>query len=182
VGYNKAKLAVARKLAIKEEKSMKEIEIRIRSAIAEDALAIAKARYDAIQNVDNAYYDQFHLDKWAGPIGEESVQKLYLNGADVRIVAEINEYIVGYGELVTDKNRLGACYVSSSASRKGVGRTIVADLERIAREKGMTYLKIESSLNAEKFYVSMGYKIIERGKHTMSGGTVMDCVHMRKDF
>jgi GNAT superfamily N-acetyltransferase len=84
--------------------------------------------------------------------------------------------------LVTKENLLGACYVLSSAGGKGVGRAIVEELERIARKHGITYLQLDSSLNAERFYLCCGYRITERAKHIMPGGTVMDCVKMHKDL
>lgn len=104
------------------------------------------------------------------------------NSADVRIVAVTNGEIVGYGELVAKENLLGACYVLPSASGKGVGRAIVAELERIADEQGITYLQLNSSLNAERFYLCCGYTVTERGKHIMPSEAVMDCVKMRKDL
>ncbi len=160
---------------------MKKEQITIRQATTEDAPAIAEVRSDAIRNVKHEGYDQSALDEWAGPV-EDRVQKLLSNSADVRIVAEADDKIVGYGELVTTENLLGACYVLSSADGQGVGKTIVAELERIALEKGLDHLHMESSANAEPFYIRCGYQVLERGKHTMRSGAVMDCVMMRKDL
>jgi len=155
--------------------------ISIRLATTGDALAIAEVRCNAIQNIAATYYDRTALEEWAGPV-EERVPKLLSNSADVRIVVERNDQIVGYGELVTNESLIGACYVSSEVGRRGVGKAIVAELERIAREKQLTHLQMESSMNAEQFYISCGYQSIERGKHTMRNGTVMGCVMMRKDL
>lgn len=160
---------------------MKKEQITIRQATTEDALVIAKVRSDAIQNVKHEGYDQSALDEWAGAV-EDRVQRLLSNSADVRIVAEADGKIVGYGELVTTENLLGACYVLSSVGGQGVGKAIVVELERIAREKGLDHLHMESSANAEPFYTRCGYQAVERGKHIMRSGTVMDCVMMRKDL
>ncbi len=160
---------------------MKTGDITIRPATPEDGAGIVEIRHNAIQNVPAAYYDQFALDEWSES-SEGSIQRLLSNSADIRIVAVINSEIVGYGELVTKENLLGACYVLPSAAGKGVGRAIVAELERIAREHGITYLQLDSSLNAERFYLCCGYRITERGKHIMPSGSVMDCVKMHKDL
>ena len=160
---------------------MRTSNIAIRPAIPEDGAGIVEMRYNAIQNVSAAYYDKFTLNEWSES-SEGSVQRLLSNSADIRIVAVINNDIVGYGELVTKENLLGACYVLSSAGGKGVGRAIVAELERIAREHHITYLQLDSSLNAERFYLCCGYRITERAKHIMPSGSVVDCVKMHKDL
>jgi len=160
----------------------KNSKIKIRIANIDDALAIVKVRCDAIQNIAAEYYAQPALDEWAGTVDGERVQKLLSNSADIRIVVEIDDEIVGYGELVTKENLLGACYVLSSVGGKGVGKVIVAELEHIAREKEITYLQMESSVNAENFYIGCGYEVTDRGEHVMQNGMVMDCVMMRKDL
>jgi len=160
---------------------MKTSDITIRPYTPDDAAGIVEMRHNAIQNVPTVYYDKFTLDEWS-EFREGSIQRLLSNSAAIRIVAVINSEIVGYGELVTKKNLLGACYVLSSAGGKGVGRAIVAELERIAREHGITYLQLDSSMNAERFYLNCGYRITERTKHIMPSGSVMDCVKMHKDL
>lgn len=155
--------------------------IKIRAATVGDAATIAAVRSDAIFNISHSYYDPSLLDEWAGSM-EERVQRLLSNAADVRIIAEIDAVIVGYGELVTNENLLGACYVASTAGGKGVGKAIVAELERIAREKGLRHLQMESSANAELFYIGCGYRVVDRGKHPMRSGAVMDCILMRKEL
>ena len=49
-----------------------------------------------------------------------------------------------------------------------------------AREQGMTYLEVESSLTAERFYSSNGYLIRERGEHVLWNGQRMASIKMRK--
>ena len=153
----------------------------IRSAATEDTPAIAGVRSDAIRSIEHEGYDQSALEEWAGPV-EGRVQKLLSNSADIRIVAETGGRIIGYGELVTTQNLLGACYVLPSAGGQGVGKAIVAELERIAREAGLDHLHMESSANAEPFYTRCCHQVVERGKYAMRSGAVMDCVLMRKDL
>ena len=152
-----------------------------RSAVTEDVPAIVEVRSDAIRSIEHEGYDRSALEEWVGPV-EGRIQKLLSNSADIRIVAETGQRIIGYGELVTPKNLLGACYVLPSAGGQGVGRAIVAELERLAREQGLDHLHMESSANAEPFYIRCGYQVVERGRHTMPSGAAMDCVMMRKEL
>ena len=96
---------------------MKTSDMAIRPATPDDGAGIAEVRHNAIQNVPAAYYDQSTLDEWSGS-GEGRTQKLLSNSADVRIVAVTDSEIVGYGELVTKENLLGACYVLSSRAER----------------------------------------------------------------
>lgn len=161
---------------------MKKDYITIRSATQEDVPAIAKMRSDAIQNIQHKAYSQSVLDEWDGPT-EDFIKKLLSNLIDVCVVAEIgNGNIIGYGELEPAKNLLRGCYVLSSAGGRGIGTSIVTELERIARQKGLKYIRIDSSINAEPFYSRCGYQIIEHSKYTLESGTIIDCVKMRKDL
>ena len=87
--------------------------------------------------------------------------------------------MVGIG--VVQKNELRACYVTPSASRRGVGSALLRAIERAAREQGTTYLEADSSLTAEPFYRSNGYLVRERGEHVLHNGQRMACVKMRKN-
>ena len=52
-------------------------------------------------------------------------------------------------------------------SRFGVGTAIVREIERIARDHGLTHLNLESSVNAELFYATLGYEVIGSGVANM---------------
>ena len=69
----------------------------------------------------------------------------------------------GLGALVVSRSELRACYVVPEAARSGVGTALVNEIERIAREHGLTHLQLESSINAEPFYRAVGYAVVERG-------------------
>ena len=55
-------------------------------------------------------------------------------------------------------------------------------IEHIAQQCGLTYLAMDSSITAERFYLRLGYKVVGRGEHTLRGGVSMSCTMMRKDF
>jgi putative acetyltransferase len=157
--------------------------IKIRPYEDRDAQAVLEIHRDAVHNTAAPDYEQEILDEWSQPIDEKRLRRFREeNSADVRIVAEINGTIVGFGELVTSENILGACYVSSSAGGKGVGKSIMFELEKIASEKGLKYLSMDSSVTAAPFYRSCGYSELERGEHTLKSGRKMACVKMHKNL
>jgi putative acetyltransferase len=99
---------------------------------------------------------------------------------EIRLIAEIDGEAVGIGALVVKNSELRACYVAPSATRKGVGSALVAEIERLARDHGLTYLHLDSSTTAEMFYAALGYAVEERCEHVSRSGTVMAAVKMRK--
>ena len=162
---------------------MEQNKVTVRLARDEDARDLLKVHYDAIHNTASADYPADIVSEWAKPVDEDRIRSFLQNpDNEIRLAAELGGRIMGFGALVAEKNELRACYVASAATGKGVGRALVSEIERIAQDKGLTYLKLDSSVTAEKFYQACGYQCIERGKHTMRNGMVMDCITMKKDF
>lgn len=154
----------------------------IRDAQKEDALSVIQVHYDSVHNVASQDYPVEILDEWSPSVSEQGAEKFLNNGADVKLVAEREGKIVGFGELLTDKNQLGAVYVASCAVGQGVGKAIMTCLEDIARQKNVPYLQMESSITAFPFYQKLGYVVLEHGTHRLRNGLEMACVKMRKDF
>jgi GNAT superfamily N-acetyltransferase len=101
---------------------------------------------------------------------------------ECRLTAEVDGQAVGIGALVAKNWELRACYVHPLAGLKGVGSALVLELERIAIELGLLSLSLDSSLTAEGFYRSHGYKPQGCDEHMLSGGVPMACVKMHKDL
>jgi hypothetical protein len=55
-------------------------------------------------------------------------------------------------------------------------------MERIAGEHGLTHLDLYASVNAQPFYVALGYEALERGDHVLRSGLRMAAVKMRKNL
>lgn len=152
------------------------VHTNIRSATKDDLKLLASLRFGAIKAVNAKFYSKVELDKWAGS-PEDGEMRLENNLADVRIVIQVGDQIAGYGELVTQNNLLGACYVHPEHGGRGVGRRIVAELERLASARGLDHLLFESSKNAEGFYLKLGF---ERALNKIDPKEVR--IMMRKDL
>jgi GNAT superfamily N-acetyltransferase len=155
--------------------------IVIRSFRISDAEDVVRVHWEAVHKTAAKDYPQEILNDWSRPLGPERTQSFIerRNERDIIIIAEIGNEIVGFGTLLRDKNQVGAIYVCPKAGRKGVGGKLLAELEQVARMKGIKELSVESSLNAEAFYESHGYIREARGEHTLRSGRKMACVKMR---
>ena len=66
--------------------------------------------------------------------------------------------IVGYGALHIPKTEITSVFVDPGHQRKGVGRTILAELERLASDVGIEGVQLQATGTAIVFYLAMGYQ------------------------
>ncbi len=156
--------------------------VTIRDACERDALSAVEVHYDSVHHVASKDYSQEILDEWSPPVSNQRVKNFLNNGADVKLVAEREGKVIGFGELLSDKNQLGAVYVASQAVGQGVGKALMICLEEIARGKNIPFLQMESSITAFPFYQKLGYVVLEHGTYKLRSGLEMACVKMRKNF
>lgn len=148
----------------------------------EEARTFLEVHHESVRGLAAGDYPQSVIDDWAPlPITDRHVHEFLCNpDNEIRLVALIAGKVVGIGALVSEKSELRACYVLPGFARKGVGATIVREIEDIARVCGVLLLHLDASLTAEAFYRSLGYLVRERGTHERASGVTMDCVRMEK--
>jgi putative acetyltransferase len=144
-----------------------------------DFLEIIRA---AVRVTAAADYPPDVIEAWAPlPVTDAEVDEARVNReGEIRLVAILDGKIAGIGALIPQGCELRACYVSPDASRSGVGKGLVTEIERIARLRGVPHLDLDSSLTAEPFYLKLGYQVLARREHTLSSGARMAAVMMRK--
>ena len=96
-------------------------------------------------------------------------------------VAEIDGQIAGFASIVPKESELRAVYVDPKFGRKGVGRMLLDQVEREARDRGLQKLMMHASLSAEAFYKRYGYIEIDRIEHVLKSGKKMPAVKMEKE-
>jgi putative acetyltransferase len=156
--------------------------ILIREIRPEDARAFLEVHHAAVRGLASTDYSSEVIEAWAPmPITPQHVEAVQSNpDGEYRLAAEIDGWLVGIACIVAERNELRACYVTPSASRRGVGSALLREIEQAAREHGSTYLEAESSLMAAPFYSSNGYQVLERGEHVLHNGQRMASIKMRK--
>ena len=80
------------------------------------------------------------------------------------IAVDSDEEVVGTGRLHFNSKQEGQIRymaVNESIQRKGLGSSIVLELEMIAKKKGAKKMVLNARENALNFYLSLGYKEIE---------------------
>jgi GNAT superfamily N-acetyltransferase len=89
--------------------------------------------------------DRQHQEAIAGVIHSEMV-----------FVAESQDEIVGV--LRGRRERLASLFVRGDCHRQGIGRSLVTHFEQASRARGVTVIRVASSMYAIPFYLKMGYK------------------------
>lgn len=156
--------------------------IKVREMLTEDARTFLEVHHAAVRGIAAKDYPPAVVEDWAPiPVTEKSVERFLINtDGEIRLVAEIDGKIVGVGCLVVANCELRACYVAPESARMGVGSALVREIESIARDHGLAYLQMDSSVTAEPFYLQHGYSVDQRGEHTLKSGRSMACVKMAK--
>ena len=100
-------------------------------------------------------YTREEIEKWS-PVGREQrlVEKLKSSYA---ILAIIDGELAGFGN--TEGTEIDCLYVSDEHQREGIGSLILQNLENKAFSYGNT-IHVYSSITAEKFFLSRGYRKI----------------------
>ena len=62
----------------------------------------------------------------------------------------------------------------------GLGKGLMALLEREALQRGLGEVRLHSSLNAERFYLGLGYEVTETGAIPVANGQELPYFRMRK--
>ena len=155
--------------------------IAVRPLCADEGRVYLEIVNSAIRGLAIDHYPPDIIEGWVVPVTDESVRDLMLNpDHEIRLVAELNAAPVGIGALILERSELRACYVSPMAARRGCGSALVREIERLAREGGLTRLELAGSINAEPFYAALGYTVRERSEVVLGNGLRMPAVSMWK--
>ncbi len=137
----------------------------------------------SIRGLAAPHYPPEVIAAWGAPAIDRGIERFSVNpDGEVRLIAERDGEPVGLGVVVLNNSELRACYVVPEASRQGVGSAIVRETEPIAVASDLSRLDLHASVNAETFYASLGYEVVERSEHVLRSGLRMAAVKMTKSL
>jgi predicted N-acetyltransferase YhbS len=150
----------------------------LRPAEPADAEAICGMHMDSIRRLDGPFYSAGQIEAWAGSKRpEQYVETMALDGERM-LVALSQGRIVGYGSIFNAEIR--GLYVSPDHVHQGVGRGLCRAMEDWALSQGTPAVHLLSSLQAEGFYLRMGFRRIEAVRFMLSAGVPLEAVRMEK--
>ena len=159
--------------------------MKIRKARITDAKGIVETHYDAIHNTAKTDYDRDILNAWHEGVTKSRIEKtkqILIDGEEEIFVCEDKDIIVGFSSIIPNINEFRAVYVRANYGSKSIGSKLLQALEGRASELNLSYLQLNSSITAQRFYIKHGYKVLKKGLHTLSNGKKMNCIVMKKCF
>ena len=128
----------------------------IRPAREDDADEISAVILRALRETNAKDYAREIIERIEHSFSPSAV--LLLIGKRIVFVATIDDRVVGTASL--DGSVVRTVFVSPEVQARGIGKLLMAEVERTARERNIPSLAVPSSLSAETFYVQLGFRAV----------------------
>ena len=166
--------------------------LTIRDAVESDADSILQVHASSVRHLCSAHYSKEQISGWVERQSKERFVQLIARNDDFVVAEDGSGQVIGFGHLgpCTDRERFASdvnfevygFYVSPLVTRQGVGRRLMAEVERRALEQGCVKLGVCSTLTATPFYEACGF-IVCKDSHCHSlGGVDLECKVLEKSM
>ena len=142
----------------------------VRLARPADAEGISQVILAALHSSNAQDYPADVIARVASNFTPDAV--LALLARRVVLVAVQDDVIVATAAL--DANVVRSVFVNPALQGQGIGRSLMSEIERRAREAGVTVLSVPSSLTAEPFYTQLGFHTVRDVYHGNERTLVME--------
>ncbi|WP_434703264.1 GNAT family N-acetyltransferase [Pseudomonas sp. Z1-12] len=141
----------------------------IRNAMDTDAPAISQTIINALRQSNAQDYSPEIIDQVAQNFSPPAI--LQLLAQRQILVATVDNHIVATASL--DQDVVRSVFVDPSYQGKGLGRHLMARIQSIAINAGLNQLRVPSSITAEGFYASLGFKKVRDEFHKTERTIIM---------
>ena len=135
--------------------------IEIRPATPADADAVSRVVVRSLRQTDGKDYPPRVIEAVAARYTAQRVRELM---ASRRVLVAVKAGIL-VGTASLDGDRVQSVYVSPEQQRSGVGASLMAAIEGLARTEGIDALSVASSTTAEGFYRKLGFSHLGHEGH-----------------
>ena len=132
------------------------MECSIRPALEDEADQISAVILRALRETNAKDYTGQIIERVERSFSPSAV--LQLIGKRTVFVATVGNRVVGTASL--DESVVRTVFVAPDAQAQGIGKLLMAEVERIARERNIPSLTVPSSVTAEPFYARLGFKAV----------------------
>lgn len=153
----------------------------IRTARLADLAEIEALRRHSAKALTGTHYAETALDA-ALAVGELDRQMI---GAGTFFVARLQTALLGAAAWLprTDRPEIAvvrSVYIHPHSAGTGLGRRLMAHVERHACQAGHCRFELQSSLSAEGFYLRLGYQVAGPRLASLCNGVSLPVVQMQK--
>ncbi|MCK1361393.1 GNAT family N-acetyltransferase [Bradyrhizobium sp. 199] len=133
----------------------------IRPAREDDAADISAVTLRALRETNAKDYTEEIIERVERSFSPDAV--LQLIGKRIVFVATIGNRIVGTASL--DGSVVRTVFVAPDVQARGIGKLLMAEIERTARGRNVASLTVPSSVTAEAFYTRLGFVAVRDSYH-----------------
>lgn len=141
----------------------------IRSAMNADTPAISRTIINTLRESNAQDYSSEIIGQVAQSFSPPAILQL-LSRRQV-LVAIVDGHIVATASL--DQDVVRSVFVDPTYQGKGIGRQLMERIQSIAINAGLNLLRVPSSITAEGFYASLGFKKIRDEFHESERTIIM---------
>lgn len=152
----------------------------LRPATEHDCQAIHSAHLHAVQYTCIRSYNERVLQAWEELLGTESYHATMADPTKALWVVEYRGAIEGFFQVDFKEAQLDALYVHPLMHNKGLGTALLQRAEELARNAGLSFLKLYASLNSVPFYRLNGYESLGEAVLPLNENVKVKCELMRK--
>ena len=128
----------------------------IRHAREDDADEISAVILSALRETNAKDYTREIIERVKLSFSPSAVLQLICKRTV--FVAAIDSRVVGTASL--DGSVVRTVFVAPDVQARGIGKLLMAEIERTARERDIRKLAVPSSISAEAFYVRLGFRAV----------------------
>jgi N-acetylglutamate synthase-like GNAT family acetyltransferase len=143
---------------------------QIRAAHPDDAAEVSGVILAALRQTNAKDYSEGVIKQVEQSFGPDAVRSLIAKRKV--FVALVGSRIVGTASL--DGRVVRTVFVAPDAQGRGVGRLLMAEVEKESRAAGIETLTVPSSITAEQFYSKLGFKGMHDSYHGEERTIIME--------
>lgn len=130
----------------------------VRPATDGDAPALVEIFRRSIREVASQHYRPAQIEAWARFADESDAWAQRMRSRQV-FVAEQGGQRLGFIQF-EPPDHIDLTYVHPDHQRRGVATALLAKLESVARDKGITVLTVEASITSRPFFAARGFEVV----------------------
>ncbi len=150
----------------------------IRRAYKDDAIQLWNLRTKAITNISDYFYNKNDTRKWAEQPMFEAFKEVIINNFYL-VNEDENAKIIAGGFLDLQNKSIEAMYVDPDHQGLGLGKMILTQLLEEAKRQDFKEVSLSATLNAEPFYLSVGFIRLKKSLYNFKDGRTLDCIDMK---
>lgn len=152
--------------------------ISVRPYEANDAASTLAVFLDAVTVTAAGDYAPAQIAAWSAP-GERDLAQWNLSRSELgTVVAVVDGEVAGFTD-VDATGYIHMLFVASRLGRRGVGRSLLADVERRSLERAAPSLTTNASITARPFFERFGFVVLAE-QHPVTRGVRLTNYRMEK--